>query len=126
MNFKHCLLALVMLIASPAWAGWTFVTKDLEDNSFFVDFDTLRKDGNLRKVWQMIDLSTSNKFRWASTRQRNEYDCKNETKSILSFAAFSKKNLEGERLYDGNKISEKEDVAPDSVDWRVLKLVCSK
>jgi hypothetical protein len=36
MNFKLRLLALVMLTVSPAWAGWTFVTKDLEDNSFFV------------------------------------------------------------------------------------------
>jgi hypothetical protein len=120
------LLALVMLIASPAWAEWTFVTQDVNDNSFSLDFETLRKDGNLRKIWQKVELAKANKFEWVSIRQRNEFDCKNETKTILSVAAFSKGNLQGEKLFDGNKITDKEDVAPSSVDWRILKLVCSK
>ena len=120
------LLALLMLFAPPAWAGWTFVTQDVNENSFFLDFETLRKDGNLRKVWQKVELAKANKFEWVSTRQRNEFDCKNETKTILSVAAFSKGNLQGERLFDANKITDKEDVAPSSVDWQILKLVCSK
>jgi hypothetical protein len=120
------LLALLMLFAPPAWAGWTFVTQDVNENSFFLDFETLRKDGNLRKVWQKVELAKANKFEWVSTRQRNEFDCKNETKTILSVAAFSKGNLQGENLFDANKITDKEDVAPSSVDWKILKLVCSK
>lgn len=120
------LLALVILIATPSWAGWTFVTQDVEENSFSIDFETLRKDGSLRKVWQKVELTKPNKFGHFSIRQRNEYDCKNETKSISSVAAFSKGNLEGEKLFEGNKITDKEDVAPSSVDWRILKLVCSK
>ena len=75
------LLALLMLFAPPAWAGWTFVTQDVNENSFFLDFETLRKDGNLRKVWQKVELAKANKFEWVSTRQRNEFDCKNETKT---------------------------------------------
>jgi hypothetical protein len=126
MNFKHCLLALVILFAPPVWAGWTFVTQDVDGNSFFIDFETLRKEGNLRKVWGKTELSKVNKFDWSSTRQRNEFDCKNETKTILSVSAFSKGNLQGEKLFDANKITDKEDVAPDSVDWSILKLVCSK
>jgi len=120
------LLALLMLFAPPAWAGWTFVTQDVNENSFFLDFETLRKDGNLRRVWQKVELAKANKFEWVSTRQRNEFDCKNETKTILSVAAFSKGNLQGENLFDANKITDKEDVAPSSVDWKILKLVCSK
>ena len=120
------LLALLMLFAPPAWAEWTFVTQDVNDNSFSLDFETLRKDGNLRKIWQKVELAKANKFEWVSVRQRNEFDCKNETKTILSVAAFSKGNLQGEKLFDGNKITDKEDVAPSSVDWRILKLVCSK
>jgi hypothetical protein len=115
-----------MLVASPVWAGWTHVTQDVDENSFSIDFATLRKDGNLRKVWQKVELAKPNKFGYVSIRQRNEYDCKNETKSISSVAAFSKGNLEGEKLFDGNKITDQEDVAPSSVDWKILKLVCSK
>ena len=120
------LLSLLMLITSPAWAGWTFVAQDIDGNSFFIDFETLRKDGNLRKVWQMTELTKANKFGYVSIRQRNEFDCKNETRSISSVAAFSKSNLEGEKLYDGNKITDKEDIAPNSVNWSILKLVCNK
>lgn len=126
MNFKSCLLAFVMMVASPAWAEWTFVAKSVEGDSFFIDFENLRKEGNIRKVWQKVELTKENKFKWLSLRYRNEYDCKNETISILSLTAFSEKNLVGERLWNGNKISEKDDIAPDSVDWSILKKVCSK
>lgn len=126
MNLKFYLFAFVMTIASPAWSGWTFVAKSVEGDSFFIDFENLRKEGNIRKVWQKVELNKENKFKWLSLRYRNEYDCKNETISILSLTAFSEKNLDGEKLWNGNKISEKEDIAPDSVDWSILKKVCSK
>ena len=31
MNFKSSLLVIVMLIASPAWAGWTYITSSEGD-----------------------------------------------------------------------------------------------
>ena len=120
------LLTLIMFIATPAWAGWTVVTKDTDNTSFFVDLDTLRIDGSLRKVWQKIELSAPNKSGWASARMRNEYDCKNETRRILSFASFSQKNLRGERLFEHTTPTSASDIAPQSIDWGVLKLVCSK
>lgn len=120
------LLALLMLIASPAWADWEYVNKDIDGNIFYLDFETLRKDGNLRRIWQMVELADGDKSKWVSTRQRNEYDCKNETRKILSFASFSQKNLKGERLFEHTTPTSASDIAPQSIDWGVLKLVCSK
>ena len=126
MNFKLCLLALVMLFASPAWAGWVYLSKDVKGNVFYLDFETLRKDGNLRRIWQMVELADGDKLKWVSTRYRNEYDCKNETRRMLSFASFSQKNLSGETLFENTKPTDAEDIAPGSIDWTTLKLVCSK
>ena len=74
----------------------------------------------------MVELADGHKLKWGSVRQRNEYDCKNETKNIMSASAFSQKNLGGVTLLESFKPTEKEDVAPGSVDWDILKLVCSK
>lgn len=52
---KH-LLALVMLIASPVWANWTLVTDNDSGTKFYIDYSTIRKDGNLRKVWEVTDF----------------------------------------------------------------------
>lgn len=120
------LLALVMLIASPAWAGWVYLSTDVKGNVFYLDFETLRKDGNLRRIWQMTEPADGDKLKWVSIRYRNEYDCKNETRRMLTFTSFSQKNLNGERLFENTKPTDAEDIAPESIDWTTLKLVCSK
>ena len=58
MNVKPYLLALVMLIVSPAWADWTLVSETTEGTKFYTDFSTIRKEGNLRKVWEVTNLSS--------------------------------------------------------------------
>jgi hypothetical protein len=119
------LIALVMLIAPPAWADWEFFMKDVKGTSFFLDFESLRKEGNIRKIWVKMELAAVNEFGWASFRQRAEYDCKEETKSVSSGDAFSKPNLGGNILYQVPKIAA-QDIAPQSVDWSILKIVCRK
>jgi hypothetical protein len=119
------LLALLMLIAPPAWADWVFFMKDTNGVSFFLDFESLRKEGNLRKIWIKMELPVVNEYGWASVRQRAEFDCKEERKSVLAGNAFSKPNFEGKILFEASK-GAAQDIAPQSVDWNLLKIVCRK
>jgi len=82
-------------------------------------------NANLRKIWIKMELPVVNQYGWASVRQRAEFDCKEERKSALAGNAFSKPNFEGKILFEASK-GAAQDVAPQSVDWNILKIVCRK
>lgn len=120
------LLVLAMLITSPAWAGWSFVTSSEEDAEVLVDFDTLRKEGNLRRIWQLFNLAPNDKYGWGSVRSRVEFDCKNETLKTLSYSVYSNKFASGSVIHRRDDEQPKRDIAPETISWTVLKEVCKK
>ena len=129
MNFKSCVLTLVMLFASPAWAGWTFVTNSDEKSQYqyFLDFETLRKEGNERRIWQLVNHSSTNKYGWSSMRSRNLYDCKNDTVQILTMQTFTEPFASGKEVgIESRSPGSKSDVAPDTAGWTILKEVCKR
>jgi hypothetical protein len=124
MNFKSCVLTLVMLIASPAWA-WEYVDTEIESrNQYFLNLETLRTDGNIKRTWQLINLAKADEYGWRSLRVRVEFDCKNETRQTLSYTAFSESFADGKVLFQNNTASAKTDIAPETVGWSLLQKVC--
>ena len=70
---KPFFFSLVMLIASPAWAGWEEVTRGSSSgNVFYIDPATIRKEGNRRKVWAITDLNKAGSLGELSIKIRKE------------------------------------------------------
>ena len=122
------LFLMLMLIASPAWADWDFVTGNSYDSKFFIDFQTLRKDGNRVKFWQLMNFSVPNNIGGQnvfSFRSREEIDCKEETARTLTITAFSEKDGEGRNLGSEGESSKWVHIAPSSTKWTILTRVCN-
>ena len=78
------LIAWLILVATPAWAEWVKVSES-DGLTGYVDPATIRKNGNLRRVWEIQDLKArGTKFGELSRRVLNEYDCKEERMRTLS------------------------------------------
>lgn len=123
---KPFLVSLLMLIASPAWAEWTYVVSSASGDERFIDMETIRKEGNVRKVWQLINFANPNQYGWNSQRGRIEIDCKNETVQLLGSSAFADKFAKGKAVFEAEKSSDPPtDIPPDSVMWTIMKKVCS-
>jgi hypothetical protein len=123
------LLALLILFASPAWADWTLVTTNDNGTKFYIDYSTIRKDGNLRKVWEVTDFKNSETFNGAvylSVRTRAEYDCKEERKRTLTATAHSGLLAQGNIVWKGESPSNWDYLPPDTSGFEMLKWVCSK
>ena len=56
---KAVVLSLMLLATSPAWAEWVKVYETSNGDTFYIEPATIRKDGNLRKVWVLISLKKS-------------------------------------------------------------------
>ena len=121
------LLALLMLITSPAWAGWELVAKNADGVQFFIDFQTIRKEGKRVKVWQLTNLSSpivSKGIEIFSLRARYEFDCNKEQIRMLTITAFSDIHAEGKVLKNQEGDLNWDDIAPETVTWAVLQSVC--
>ena len=83
-----------MMLAGSAWAKWVMYD-ETETNTFYYDPATIRKDGNMRQVWVLLNWRKRDKDNVMSHRLRYEYDCKQER---YRFLAIQRMNLWRRRL----------------------------
>ena len=124
---KQFFLSIALVISFPVLADWKYIATENESESeFFLDFETLRKDGNLRRIWQLVNLKADDKYGSGSMRSRMEFDCKNETIQGLSLIVFADKFANGKVIRQFDTATSKSDVAPNTVGWTMLKEVCKR
>lgn len=123
-NMRIILCFLMALVAAPAWAEWV---KVMESDSavFYIDPASIREDGNLRKVWEILDLKQRGKNGSMSMRGRKEYDCKEEQSRLHAFSTHSEPMAGGKTLLSEDGVDEWFAIPPGSGSARILKIVCA-
>ena len=51
---KKLFLVCLMMLAGSAWAEWV-IYETTDTNTFYYDPTTIRKDGNMRQVWVLLN-----------------------------------------------------------------------
>jgi hypothetical protein len=124
---KKLLLTLLisLMLAGSAWAVWVKVA---ESDRFYryIDPATIRKDGNLVRLWEINEAKQRDEKGALSHRSRTEYDCKQERRRVLSLSSHSGSMAGGTILFEDTKVFWWEDIPPDTVAEILLKIVCAK
>ena len=113
---KKLLLTLLasLLLNGSAWAEWVKIdSSDSIDK--YIDPATIRKYGNLVRVWEIHDHKQRNKEGGLSIRARTEYDCKQERWRVLSFSSHSGLMASGTNLFQTGEETTWRDGPPDTV-----------
>ena len=61
-------------------------TEGADGTVFYIDRDSIKKEGNLIRVWELQDLKAKGPLEEKSRRVLVEYDSKNERRRVLSFS----------------------------------------
>jgi len=119
-----CLLA---SSAASAFAEWTFVS-EVDTASLYIDIQSIRKDGNLRKVWQLAQYNQLLKDGSMSRLYRQEYDCKAERRRIYDVRSYSGPMATGQLIYStpDDSPGNWSGIPPNSPVEDFLKIVCAK
>ena len=120
---KLIFVSLMAMLTGSAWAEWVWYSGSNEASVFY-DPATIRKDGNLRRVWTVANIRYKDGEN--SYRARSEFDCKKERYRFLATSSHSEPMAGGnvlETTFEENKWRE---VAPDTFDQTMLKIVCAK
>ena len=131
MKARLLLIALLSLSSGPAYGEWVLFSETQTGLTVYVDPDTIRREGDLVKMWQLLDYKTIQTVAgdsFLSSKTQSEYDCAGERLRLLEFMNFS-----------GNMGSGRQDVVsivPDEKTWisiiaespgkRLWKVACAK
>ena len=101
---------------------------DAGDDRYYMDPTTIRKNGNMRLVWELANLAVRHKDGELSRRSRQEYDCIKERWRIISFSTHSGPDASGVVIMNStsNDTFPWTDVPPRTVVSAMLKYVCDR
>ena len=121
---KSALFLILTMLSCSASAAWTEVTKNDVGDTFYIDFDTLKKDGQKRTYWQWTDFKEPI-GKYYSSRLKFILDCGQETLISVSVSYFTQNGLRGESL-DPEPTGKVVHVVPNTSGSTIMSKVCSK
>lgn len=119
---------LVLLSSGPAYAEWVQIDTTDEGMSTYVDPTTIRRKGDLVKMWHMFDEKIADNFRgstFLSIRAQNEYDCAEERSRRLA-SSYHSGNMGSGKVVATSDESKWASVAPRSVGQALWAFACDK
>ena len=128
------LITLLFLSSVPAYAEWVAVEKDYllpGLQTVYVDPDTIRREGKLVTMWQLVDFkwmqgNPRGPHRFLSTETHKQFDCAEKRLRLLAFTAFSRHmgtGIPADGYVDtGNWLP----VEPDSINQALWEVACGQ
>lgn len=96
--------------------------------TYFVDTATVKRDGNLRNLWSVMDYkspqTTQRGAKYLSTRTNMEINCKNQTVLMRQFSMHSGPMASGEVLDTQGVWRDAQSVPPGTPLFTIMKFVC--
>ncbi|MBI3806300.1 MAG: hypothetical protein HY281_02115 [Nitrospirae bacterium] len=124
------LITLLVLSSGPVSAGWVLTSGDDEAGlTVYVDPDSIRRKGNLVKMWQLYDYKTVQTVAGdslLSIKRYNEFDCTDKRTRMLAYTWFSGNMASGKVVYSTPDEQQWEPVGPRTINHTLWKVACSK
>ena len=125
------LFILLFLYSVPAYAEWVWVsfTKSEGGYDVYADPDTIRRKGELVKMWVLYDFRTiqlATGLAYLSNRTQLQSNCADELERRIEVTWFSGNMANGNEVFTNSNESKWSPVAPGSVGQSLWKFACSK
>jgi hypothetical protein len=126
----YFLFTLLLLNPGSVQAEWELVSGDDSAKlTVYVDRETIRRQGNLVKMWQLYDYKTVQTVAGdslLSIQRHNEYNCTEPRTRMLAYTWFSSNMGRGRVVYKTTEEQQWERIIPRSIDQALWKVACNK
>ncbi len=128
---KRLVVATCLVLSSgPAYGEWLLVvSNDTEGVTVYADPNTVRRKGDLVKMWTLFDFKTTQSvgdISCLSSKGQDEYDCAEERIRQLALTNFSSHMGQGKVVHSDADAEEWAPVSPNSVGKLLWDLACGK
>lgn len=119
-------VALLSFSASPASAKWTKIGEAVRFIDY-VDFDTVRKNGEFKTFWQLSNFKEKNGEGELSRRLLVEMDCGGKRSRLLAVSGYSGQMATGSLLSSLElENSEWDGFVPGTLGMDAFKAICRR
>ena len=121
------LLFSTLMFSTPSYGEWTKVSESVEGNTFYVDFDRIRKHSGYVYFWRLSDYLKPNEQGFLSAIVYYEVDCKLFRYKYLT-DSYHKEPMGGGTAASSSSVPDKNwgYPPPGSAHEEILKRVCSQ
>jgi len=111
---------------ASAESGWSYVVRTATGDKFYIDYSTIRRQGDSAQAWfkQIWSQSDHPQRGAGSARVLREFDCVNDRVRILSITAFTGASLNGDITASSDEVRSWHYSGPQTVDYHMLSTVC--
>jgi surface-adhesin protein E len=123
------LITLLLLSSGPAYAEWVAVDKNDDGRTVYVDPATIRRNGDLVKMWTLLDYTTVQTVvqgLFLSMRQELQFNCAEKRQQLLASTMFSGNMERGYAVYSDLDEGKWRPVAPRSIGEVLWEFACGK
>lgn len=124
------LIPLLVLSSESVYAEWVLVSGYSEAGmTVYVDSETIRRKGNLVKMWELGDFRTSQKLPsglFLSFTKQSEYDCADVRSRLLAVTSYSGNMGGGKVVVTKSDAMQWSPILPGSVEQDLWKFACGK
>jgi hypothetical protein len=121
-------LVFAVMFSTPSYSEWRKVAKNKSGDTFYVDFERIRKHGGYVYFWVMEDYLKRRKGSYGhiSMKKYHQVDCKLFRYKGLSWSFHKEPMGGGTGEPDNTPDKEWTYPPPNSVNEHILKIICSR
>jgi hypothetical protein len=124
-------ITLLVLSSGPAYAEWVPVAKGENGLTVYVGPDTIRRKGDLVKMWLLYDYNskttqTQERDSIVSAMMQSEYDCLEERFRTHAMLKFSGNMGQGKLVLSNTDVGNWAPILPGSIVQLEWKRACRK
>jgi hypothetical protein len=124
-------MTLLVLSSGPAYADWVEVDSSNSNGGYsaHIDPNTIRRQGDLVKLWYLFDYKTTQTIRqgsFLSMRAQGQFDCAEERFRVLALMYSSGNMGRGNTVYNDIDEGKWGPVAPKSIGEALWEVACGK
>ena len=127
---RKVIVMLLLVVSGKAIAGEWVAVNHNKYATGYANPATIVKDGNIAKMWTLVDCKTMTFFSggspFMSIKSQEEFDCKEKKLRTLVYTLHAVKMGEGEVIFRDSNPRKWEPVLPDSAMEDFLKIACGK
>jgi hypothetical protein len=124
---KKLIVFVLLWLSTSASAEWTYAGAN-EDLVAYADMTTIRKRGNMVKMWRLYDFKnaqgSSDGKSYLSSMSQYEYDCGGERHRILYVSWHSGRLGDGKVVNFSASSNTWNPVTPGSIDQSLWNVAC--
>jgi len=119
-------LTFSVMFSSPSFADWKKVSETVDGDTFYVDFERIRKHGGYVYFWYLTDYLKPSEYGDLSAKVYKQGDCKLFRFKYLSDSYHTQPMGKGTPSASSNKPDKEwEYPSPDSSSETILNSVCA-